>query len=64
MKIIEFIGTPGAGKTMLMPVVIDYLQLLEPDNSKDPRQEQVAKIALGVDGDHGNAVERRFLQQR
>jgi replicative DNA helicase len=26
-------------------MVIDYLQLIEPDNSKDPRQEQVAKIA-------------------
>ena len=26
-------------------VVIDYLQLIEPDNPKDPRQEQVAKIA-------------------
>jgi len=26
-------------------VVIDYLQLIEPDSSKDPRQEQVAKIA-------------------
>ncbi len=26
-------------------LVIDYLQLLEPDNPKDPRQEQVAKIA-------------------
>lgn len=26
-------------------IVIDYLQLLEPDNTKDPRQEQVAKIA-------------------
>jgi replicative DNA helicase len=26
-------------------IVVDYLQLLEPDNSKDPRQEQVAKIA-------------------
>ncbi len=26
-------------------IVIDYLQLLEPDNAKDPRQEQVAKIA-------------------
>jgi len=26
-------------------VVIDYLQLIEPDNAKDPRQEQVAKIA-------------------
>lgn len=25
-------------------VVIDYLQLIEPDNPKDPRQEQVAKI--------------------
>ena len=26
-------------------ICIDYLQLIEPDNSKDPRQEQVAKIA-------------------
>jgi replicative DNA helicase len=26
-------------------IVIDYLQLIEPDNQKDPRQEQVAKIA-------------------
>jgi replicative DNA helicase len=26
-------------------IVIDYLQLLNPDNPKDPRQEQVAKIA-------------------
>lgn len=26
-------------------IVIDYLQLIEPDNAKDPRQEQVAKIA-------------------
>ena len=26
-------------------IVIDYLQLIEPDNSKDQRQEQVAKIA-------------------
>jgi replicative DNA helicase len=25
-------------------IVIDYLQLLEPDNPKDPRQEQVAKM--------------------
>jgi len=25
-------------------IVLDYLQLVEPDNSKDPRQEQVAKI--------------------
>jgi len=31
-------------------VVIDYLQLLEPDNSKDPRQEQVAKIARRLKG--------------
>ncbi len=29
----------------LAMVVIDYLQLIEPDNAKDPRQEQVAKIA-------------------
>lgn len=26
-------------------IVIDYLQLINPDNSSDPRQEQVAKIA-------------------
>lgn len=26
-------------------VVIDYLQLIEPDNSRDPRQEQVSRIA-------------------
>ncbi|NBW96452.1 MAG: replicative DNA helicase [Planctomycetia bacterium] len=26
-------------------VVIDYLQLIEPDNPRDPRQEQVARIA-------------------
>ena len=26
-------------------IVVDYLQLIEPDNPKDPRQEQVAKIA-------------------
>jgi replicative DNA helicase len=26
-------------------IVIDYLQLVEPDSSRDPRQEQVAKIA-------------------
>lgn len=32
-------------KNDLALIVIDYLQLIEPDNSKDPRQEQVAKIA-------------------
>jgi replicative DNA helicase len=26
-------------------IIIDYLQLLEPDNHRDPRQEQVAKMA-------------------
>ena len=26
-------------------IVVDYLQLLDPDNPKDPRQEQVAKMA-------------------
>ena len=30
--------------------VIDYLQLIEPDNSRDPRQEQVAKIARRLKG--------------
>ncbi|MFO0920970.1 MAG: replicative DNA helicase [Pirellulales bacterium] len=32
-------------KKKLGLIVIDYLQLIEPDNPKDPRQEQVAKIA-------------------
>ncbi|MFP6694267.1 MAG: replicative DNA helicase, partial [Pirellulales bacterium] len=26
-------------------IVVDYLQLIQPDNTKDPRQEQVAKMA-------------------
>ena len=32
-------------KDGLSLVVIDYLQLIEPDNPRDPRQEQVARIA-------------------
>jgi replicative DNA helicase len=31
-------------------IVIDYLQLIEPDNARDPRQEQVAKIARRLKG--------------
>ncbi len=31
-------------------VVIDYLQLIEPDNARDPRQEQVAKVARRLKG--------------
>ena len=31
-------------------LVIDYLQLIEPDNPRDPRQEQVAKIARRLKG--------------
>ncbi len=31
-------------------VVVDYLQLIEPDRSTDPRQEQVAKIARRLKG--------------
>jgi replicative DNA helicase len=31
-------------------VVIDYLQLIDPDNSKDQRQEQVARIARRLKG--------------
>lgn len=31
-------------------IAIDYLQLIEPDNSRDPRQEQVAKIARRIKG--------------
>ena len=31
-------------------VVIDYLQLIDPDNPRDPRQEQVSKIARRLKG--------------
>lgn len=31
-------------------VVIDYLQLIEPDNPRDPRQEQVSKISRRLKG--------------
>jgi replicative DNA helicase len=31
-------------------IVIDYLQLIEPDNPRDPRQEQVARIARRLKG--------------
>ena len=31
-------------------IAIDYLQLIEPDNARDPRQEQVAKIARRLKG--------------
>ncbi len=31
-------------------IVIDYLQLIDPDNPRDPRQEQVAKIARRLKG--------------
>jgi replicative DNA helicase len=31
-------------------VVIDYLQLVEPDNPRDPRQEQVARISRRLKG--------------
>ncbi|MDZ4819144.1 MAG: replicative DNA helicase [Planctomycetota bacterium] len=37
-------------KNNLGLIVIDYLQLIEPDNPKDPRQEQVAKIARRLKG--------------
>jgi replicative DNA helicase len=37
-------------KESLGLVVIDYLQLIEPDNGRDPRQEQVAKIARRLKG--------------
>jgi replicative DNA helicase len=37
-------------KSGLSLIVIDYLQLIEPDNAKDQRQEQVAKIARRLKG--------------
>jgi replicative DNA helicase len=38
--------TPGG----LALIVIDYLQLIEPDNPRDPRQEQVARISRRLKG--------------
>ena len=37
-------------KNGLALIIVDYLSLIEPDNSKDPRQEQVAKIARRLKG--------------
>ncbi len=37
-------------KANLGLIVIDYLQLIDPDNPRDPRQEQVAKIARRLKG--------------
>lgn len=37
-------------RNQLGVVIIDYLQLIEPDNPRDPRQEQVAKIARRLKG--------------
>ncbi len=37
-------------KNNLGLIVIDYLQLIEPDNQKDQRQEQVARIARRLKG--------------
>ncbi|HEX3727216.1 MAG TPA: replicative DNA helicase, partial [Pirellulales bacterium] len=37
-------------KNDLRLIVIDYLQLIEPDNPRDQRQEQVAKIARRLKG--------------
>jgi replicative DNA helicase len=37
-------------KSKLGLLVIDYLQLIEPDNTRDPRQEQVARIARRLKG--------------
>ena len=31
-------------------IVVDYLQLIEPDNTRDPRQEQVARITRRLKG--------------
>ena len=31
-------------------IVVDYLQLIEPDNARDPRQEQVARISRRLKG--------------
>ena len=47
---------PGAARRIkrkesgLGLIVIDYLQLIQPDNANDPRQEQVAKIARRLKG--------------
>lgn len=42
---IAAVGRRLKRKHGLAMIVIDYLQLIEPDNPRDPRQEQVARIA-------------------
>ncbi len=42
---IAAVGRRLKRKQGLSMIVIDYLQLIEPDNPRDPRQEQVARIA-------------------
>jgi replicative DNA helicase len=37
-------------KDQLSLIVVDYLQLIEPDNARDPRQEQVARISRRLKG--------------
>ena len=37
-------------KQKLGLIVIDYLQLIQPDDPRDPRQEQVAKMARRLKG--------------
>jgi replicative DNA helicase len=39
-----------ANNGQLALLVIDYLQLIEPENARDPRQEQVAKITRRLKG--------------
>ena len=43
-------GTEPEAEGGLGLIVIDYLQLIDPDNSRDSRQEQVARIARRLKG--------------
>jgi replicative DNA helicase len=37
-------------KSQLGLLIVDYLQLIDPENQRDPRQEQVARIARRLKG--------------
>ncbi len=52
------LGESNVERRSLGSVVIDYLQLIQPDNANDPRQEQVAKIARRLKGLAANSRSR------
>ena len=42
-------------------VVIDYLQLIDPDNRRDSRQEQVANISRRLNSGAGRSYDEKML---